>query len=168
MTLADVGEAAGYSRGLPAHCFGSKEGLLRRVAIEIGSHFDALRQAQGKRNPGMDSLRGSIEIYFATNKEGSLPSRAMLVMLSEALLEGSTLREDIVEYNRQVLKGLEGAIRAGQQKGEIRAELKPGPTALLIMGAMRGVMQQQLIMGGPAEPAKQMMLELLERMLVTP
>jgi len=32
MTLAEVGEAAGYSRGLPAHRFGSKAGLLRARA----------------------------------------------------------------------------------------------------------------------------------------
>src|SRR5215213_5887599 len=32
MTLAEVGEAAGYSRGLPAHYFGSKDGLVDALA----------------------------------------------------------------------------------------------------------------------------------------
>ena len=32
MTLAEVGEAAGYSRGLPAHHIGSKAGLVQALA----------------------------------------------------------------------------------------------------------------------------------------
>src|SRR5690606_32978246 len=39
MTLAEVGEAAGYSRGLPAQRFGNKAGLLRALAASIGTRF---------------------------------------------------------------------------------------------------------------------------------
>src|SRR5579864_4693574 len=35
MTLAEVGERAGYSRGLPAHLFGTKANLLCRCAEAI-------------------------------------------------------------------------------------------------------------------------------------
>jgi len=41
MTLAQVGEAAGYSRGLAAHRFGSKAGLLRALAAHINARFVA-------------------------------------------------------------------------------------------------------------------------------
>ncbi|CAN0427695.1 unnamed protein product, partial [Phaeothamnion confervicola] len=41
LTLAEVGEAAGYSRGLPAHRFGSKAGLLRALVAHIHARFQA-------------------------------------------------------------------------------------------------------------------------------
>src|SRR5258708_3482259 len=38
-TLADVGVAAGYSRGLPAHYFGRKSDLVAAVASYIADGF---------------------------------------------------------------------------------------------------------------------------------
>ena len=38
-TLADVGEAAGYSRGLPAHYFETKSGLLAAVVRYLVDNY---------------------------------------------------------------------------------------------------------------------------------
>src|SRR5690349_12121056 len=51
-TLADVGEAAGYSRGLPAHYFGSKEGLVGALAAHIVGDFGRGLQRTDKHPPG--------------------------------------------------------------------------------------------------------------------
>ena len=37
-TLAEVGETAGYSRGLPRHYFGDKDELTVRVALYVAEH----------------------------------------------------------------------------------------------------------------------------------
>jgi AcrR family transcriptional regulator len=54
ITLADVGAAAGYSRGLPAHYFGSKAGLVVALAGQLiggsGKRWTA-------RNPTAAALR---------------------------------------------------------------------------------------------------------------
>jgi len=56
MTLADVGIAAGYSRGLPAHYFGNKTGLLEAIATHIVDGF-ANRLAETPRfKPGIEAL----------------------------------------------------------------------------------------------------------------
>ena len=39
MTLKEVGEAAGYSRGLAGYRFGSKEGLMNHVIRTIGDEW---------------------------------------------------------------------------------------------------------------------------------
>jgi len=166
MTLADVGTAAGYSRGLPAHCFGSKEGLLEQLALQIGTHFNTLRRTSPKRTPGLDSLRAGISLYFDANEHHSAYIRAALIMMSEALLDGTGMRAGIATYNLQSLAGLEANIKAGQQKKEIRDDLDPAATAMMIMGAMRGVMLQYLLHdGAELGQLKQLMLDFVDRVV---
>ena len=64
LTLADAGEAAGYSRGLPSHYFGSKAELLSAIANHIFEWFFAGLRARAKRRPGLDSLIDGIEFFF--------------------------------------------------------------------------------------------------------
>ena len=60
MTLAEVGEAAGYSRGLPAHRFGSKAGLVHALAVTIGARFGQQREQGPALAPGLESIVGNI------------------------------------------------------------------------------------------------------------
>ena len=54
MTLAEVGQAAGYSRGLAAHRFGSKAGLVQALAGYIGEQFGQQRARGPALQPGLD------------------------------------------------------------------------------------------------------------------
>src|SRR2546425_443409 len=44
LTLSEAGERAGYSRGLAAHHYGQKEGLLVALVEQIGKDVRAARQ----------------------------------------------------------------------------------------------------------------------------
>src|ERR1700734_3541086 len=57
-TLAEVGEAAGYSRSLPAHYFGSKEGLVGALATEIVNGFGRSAARTEKHPAGLERLLG--------------------------------------------------------------------------------------------------------------
>lgn len=144
MTLAEVGEAAGYSRGLPAHRFGSKAGLLRALAVHIGERFRKQRDAGRRREPGLDSIRGSVHVYFSRTEPGWTSTRALLVMMTEGFMEGSDLRENAMAYNRSALSFFEHHIRIGVESGEIPPGTDPKTTAVILLGAMRGVMLQWL------------------------
>lgn len=166
MTLSDVGIAAGYSRGLPAHRFGSKEGLLRSLAAYIGERYEARRLAEPKRRHGLDAVRGAVSLYFASNDESSTETRALLAMMSEALLEGAAVGDEIAEYNRKVLTGLEHHIRVGLQNGEIRPDIDPTAAAALVIGAMRGTMMQSLLHDGiDMAKVRDLTLQLVDRVL---
>jgi AcrR family transcriptional regulator len=145
MTLAEVGEAAGYSRGLPAHRFGSKAGLLRALAAHIGERFRSEREAARKLAPGLDSIRGSIDFYFSRTDLNWTATRALLVMMTEGFMEGSELRENVMGYNRSALSFFEQHIRVGIAHGEIVADADPKVTAVVLLGTMRGVMLQRLV-----------------------
>ncbi|HYF58155.1 MAG TPA: TetR family transcriptional regulator [Burkholderiaceae bacterium] len=145
MTLAEVGEAAGYSRGLPAQRFGSKAGLLRALAAHIGERFRDLREAGPPRAPGLDAIRNSIEVYFGRSGADWVTTRALLVMMTEGFMEGSELRANVMAYNRSALAFFESHIRHGLASGEIAPGIDPQATAVILLGALRGTMLQWLV-----------------------
>lgn len=203
MTLAEVGEAAGYSRGLPAHHFGSKAGLLHALAGYIGERFGQQRARGPALQPGLDAILGNIRFYFdrgtraaratrvtrATRAAraahgagtsgaastvlgaGPVPGpaagggeddgaftamRALLVMMNESCMApgtapgeaddaAATLRAEVAAYNRSAVAWFEHHIRVGIAQGEIAPGTPPQTTALILLGAMRGVMLQWLV-----------------------
>lgn len=147
MTLAEVGEAAGYSRGLPAHRFGSKTGLLQRVVLNIGARFEARRLALPQHRPGLDAVRSLVSTYFVRDDTRWIETRALLVMMTEGFMEDSELNPYIGEYIRSSISRLEQHIRDGIALGEIRADIDPTTAATLLLGALRGVLHQRLVLG---------------------
>lgn len=146
MTLAEVGEAAGYSRGLPAHRFGSKAGLLHALAGYIGERFGQQREKGPRPAPGLDAILGNIHFYFGRKGEAFTATRALLVMMTESCMEpGTDLRAEVAAYNRSALAWFEQHIRSGIERGEIAPDNDPAITAVILLGAMRGVMLQWLV-----------------------
>ena len=145
LTLAGVGTAAGYSRGLATHRFGSKAGLLRALAAHITARFQAQIRAAPRRKPGLDALRGSIAVYFGRSDQHWTTTRALLVMMTEGLMDDAELRTDMAAYNRQALVFFETEIGHGMAAGEIRSDTDPAAAAVMLLGALRGVMLQSLL-----------------------
>ena len=145
LTLAEVGAAAGYSRGLATHRFGNKAGLLRALAAHINARFhDQLRAAPPRRD-GLDAIRGNIRVYFGRSDRNWTTTRALLVMMTEGFMEGAELKSDMAAYNRLALAFFEQHLRSGIAQGEIRDDIEPAGTAVLLLGSLRGVMLQWLL-----------------------
>ena len=163
MTLAEVGEAAGYSRGLPAHRFGSKAGLLQALAGYIGERFGQQRARGARPAAGLAAILGNIHFYFSRRGGAWTATRALMVMMSEVCMappaqpatdppaapaaakHDAGLRADVAAYNRSALAWFEQHLRTGMAQGEIAADTDPALTAVILLGAMRGVMQQWLV-----------------------
>ena len=171
MTLAEVGEAAGYSRGLPAHRFGSKAGLLQALAGYIGERFGQQRARGARPAAGLAAILGNIHFYFSRRGGAWTATRALMVMMSEVCMappaqpatdppaapaaakHDAGLRADVAAYNRSALAWFEQHLRTGMAQGEIAADTDPALTAVILLGAMRGVMQQWLVDGQIKLPA---------------
>lgn len=146
MTLAEVGQAAGYSRGLAAHRFGSKAGLVQALAGYIGEQFGQQRARGVALQPGLAAILGNIRFYFGRRGAAWLSSRALLVMMNEACIEAQPeLRPVVAAYNRNALAWFEQHIATGIAQGEIAPANDPAITAVILLGAMRGVMLQWLV-----------------------
>lgn len=147
-TLAEVGEAAGYSRGLAGHYFGSKTGLLRVITQQINdAFFNELKKA-APVNPGLEAIVSFVTVYLSRRDAEWINTRALLLLMTEALLDASENTDQMVNYNTSVLKYLEDHIRVGITNGEIDKAVSPVVGAEFIVGTLRGVMLQRLLRGG--------------------
>lgn len=136
-SLADVGEAAGFSRGLPAHYFGRKEELLSRVAHHVVQQYASSLIRLPRSEPGLPRLAATIRQY--ARGMASLGNRALGLLVAQAVVEPG-LRGTIGELNARGFKGLEDQIRAGVASGNIVAGVDAPAQARLIYAFLRGQM----------------------------
>jgi len=140
LTLGEVGEAAGYSRALPAHHFGNKEGLLKALAVYIRESFS---QKNLQRNPkpraGLEAILATASLYLARAQTQDMGAKAMYAIITEASVSRGPLLADVQAQNRLTLEFLEAQIRVGIQQGEIRQDVSPSAQAAIIIGMLRGI-----------------------------
>src|SRR6185312_13295349 len=77
LTLARVGERAGYSRGLVTHHFGSKQTLIERLARATQTGFVP---GLADLPPGLDRLLRLIGGYVSALAELGVLNRAFLLL----------------------------------------------------------------------------------------
>ncbi|RWA46446.1 hypothetical protein AU476_36200 [Cupriavidus sp. UYMSc13B] len=147
MTLGEVGERAGYSRGLPAHHYGSKEGLLKALIVHIVEEFRAARVAAALQ-PGLDSVLGTMRMYLERSGRRDRGLLAMHVLFSDVFVSGGELATALEAFNDSTLAHFRDQIRIGMRSGEIRADADPAAQAILILGILRGL-SAQFYLGPP-------------------
>jgi AcrR family transcriptional regulator len=138
-TLADVGEAAGYSRGLAPHYFKTKERLLQATARYVHEQYGALLGAK-KAKPGLETIIRILELV-CTMRSGKA-AKAVSLMQKEAFFDTFGLRDIFKKYNREALRRIENEIKAGMANGEIRKSVNPRAEAAVLLSLVRGVRAQ--------------------------
>lgn len=142
MTLGDVGETAGYSRGIAAHYFKSKDGLLQAAAEDIYEHYSRLLGGDSTR-PGLETIFQFVDLSCTTRRLPS--SRAMYLMQKDAFFNTAGLAGILKKYNRQALNRLEREIRVGIANGEIRKDADPKSEAMILLAMTRGIRSQWIL-----------------------
>lgn len=126
-TLKDVGELAGYSRGLASYRFGSKEGLFREILAVGRRQWGAeLARAVGDKE-GLQALLAATEAFrnFLVNAPDHY--RAMLILWYESIGQASAvtakLREQHAAQRRDVQRWVEQGVTAGDIDPDVDADL---------------------------------------------
>ena len=136
-SLADVGEAAGFSRGLPAHYFGRKEVLLSRVAEHVVAQYGRSLAQLPRSEPGLPRLAATVRQY--ARGMSSKGNRALGLLVAQAVVEPG-LRDTISELNARGFEALEAQIRAGVAAGNVASDVDAPAQARLIYAFLRGQM----------------------------
>ena len=147
MTLAEVGEAAGVSRGLASHHFGNKAGLLRALTLEINKSFEEAMKASPPSKSGLEAVLNYVSVYLGRKDRKWTNTRTLLLLMAEALIEGSQNAGVLAGYMKRMFDYLEENIRVGIESGEIHGAVSPRLGAETVIGALRGVMLQRLVEG---------------------
>ena len=88
-------------------------------------------------------------------------------MMTESLMPPAAgLREEMAAYNRAALAWFEQHIRIGIERGNIAPDTHPVSTAVVLLGAMSGVMRQWLVdVRIKLAPVRDRLLQMTEQVL---
>jgi AcrR family transcriptional regulator len=140
MTLATVGERAGYSRSLATARFGSKGKLLEALVEEIVVRWDVQTvEPQTQGLTGLEALRvllnGIKDAYARDPRSLSI----LYALIFEAVGPVPELHDRFVAFHMNQRKRIATYLRNGVEDGSIRAGVDPELQAALIVAQLRGV-----------------------------
>ncbi|MGO9606547.1 MAG: TetR/AcrR family transcriptional regulator [Candidatus Binataceae bacterium] len=142
-TLAEIGDAAGYTYGLITNRFGSKGNLIRAVTRYVQSYFARRTFAEVESLTGLAALKALVQTYLT--RVDSPGRRALYVLIGEALGPVPEIRPDMAQADENFRRNLQKQIERGVASGEIRSDLDPGAQAALMVATLRGISFQRLI-----------------------
>jgi len=133
VSLAEVGAAAGYSRGIVNHHFGSKVQLLEEL-LAYTQRFDVPPDAA----TGLARLTDFVTAYLEGMHERSPRSEAFLKLWTESAGAEPSLAPLFAERDAGFREVLAQHIRDGVDDGSIRADVDAEVGAVAIIGVLRG------------------------------
>ena len=143
-TLADVGEAAGYSRGLPAHYFKTKAGLLTAVVQYLVEDYFRRPTFQGRQRVTIDDIVAEITSFMEVAKKNPLAAKAFMAAMAGSL-SNPALAEATQKHNAAIIAKYEDGIRNGIKHGDIDSGIRAHSWAIMLMAATRGIVAQWLL-----------------------
>lgn len=146
MTLARVGTAAGYSRGLADYHFGSKSALIQEVVRAIGSGVrrDVLVPAV-RGTHGLPAVLRMMDAYFDGVRRAPTRFLALYVLIGESLATVPEIREILATQNVRFRDALQVQITEGIEDGTIRADVEVVASAAFVLSVIRGGALQWLL-----------------------
>ena len=144
-TLKDIGELAGYSRGLANYRFGSKDGLL----AELFTYFDGLWKTHLESHVG--ELTGFAALKAAETALRDFLSleadymRAMYILWYESLGHESETRARLSDHHTVYRKDVRRWVSEGIADGEIRESVNAEQFAVQYCAFVFGIVYQWLV-----------------------
>jgi AcrR family transcriptional regulator len=144
-TLKEVGELAGYSRGLAGYRFGSKGGLFAFVVKSIGEEWlrELTRVTEGRS--GLEALTAAADAHRRFCVEAPDHVRAFYILWFESIGPGSGYRDVIAAIHERRQRDVVAWIRGGIEAGTIDPGVDPESVAAQFCAAIIGIVYQWLL-----------------------
>jgi TetR/AcrR family transcriptional regulator, fatty acid metabolism regulator protein len=141
VTLADIAEQVGVSKGLISYYFPKKEdvfvAVLEQIAERLTTDFDSFRRADAS---SFDKLKMIFNNLFGNEKRARRYYTVVIDYMAQAIRE-----RQVQEYTQLIYDSyrryMEEIISEGISTGEFR-EVEPRRTASMVLGMMEGLMLQ--------------------------
>lgn len=141
-SMAQIGERAGYSRGLANHHFGSKSALIERLAQHAQEAFSESLLFPNA-GTGLDAVLTIVRTYLRHFEAPTPASRALLVMWGATFPAQSSV-DGIAEADDRFRLAVAKLVELGQADGSVRAEVGPAAFSVALVGMVRGITAQYL------------------------
>jgi AcrR family transcriptional regulator len=158
--LTDVGLGAGYSRGLAAMRFGTKAGLLSRVARHVTSNWlTHLRMTVGQKT-GLAAVLAAIDAQERAIVKTPAEMRALYAIFFQSSDPSAEYRVDVARSLTAQRRDLANWMREARDAGEIPSSVDPSRIAGQVLSSMIGIVYQWIM--DPAASAPEMHRDLKE------
>ncbi|MEM8491932.1 MAG: TetR family transcriptional regulator [Pseudomonadota bacterium] len=144
-TLKEIGEVAGYSRGLASYRFGSKDGLW----MELFARFDDIWKShlreylQGK--VGLEAIRLAMRAQRDFFHREPSYLRAMYILWYESLGKESGIRAKLAGHHRIYRRDVKRWVEEGQAAGDISTDIDADNFSASYCAHMFGTIYQWVV-----------------------
>lgn len=166
MTLKDVGELAGYSRGLAGHRFGSKTGLFSTLVRSVGEDWlEELGSAVDGKS-GLAAILAATDTHFRFVSERDKRIRAFYILWFHSIGPDPDLKQVIAHIHERRQRDVEGWIRGGIAHGSIADGINVSGIAEHFCAAIIGIVYQWLASPADVESIRQLHEGLKQQMVM--
>jgi AcrR family transcriptional regulator len=158
--LTDVGLQAGYSRGLAAMRFGTKAGLLSRVARHVTANWIAHLSAAVGEKRGLPAVLAAIDAQEHAIVETPAEMRALYAIFFHSSDPSAEYRVDVARTLTAQRRDLANWMREAEDAGELPSSLDPSRLAGQALSSMIGIVYQWIM--DPAAPVFELHRDLKE------
>jgi AcrR family transcriptional regulator len=143
-TLREVGEAAGYSRGLASNRFGTKEDLFAELIDVFNERWKKESTAFVGNRTGLAAFDAANEniIHFMNTNSDYI--RAMFILYYETVGSSTVMRERLAEQHSAYRRAIGRYISQGIEEGTIKQSVEPSKVALQYTSFFFGLVYQWL------------------------
>jgi AcrR family transcriptional regulator len=139
VTLAEIGQRAGYSRGLASHHFGTKSNLMAAVVDHlVQTMLDIHPRAAADGLSGADVLRHWVSISIDQIRTDRAKMRAYFGIVA-AYGGDEAVRDAFHRENEAILGYLAEAVDAGKKDGSLESDMNRVDLATAIAAMARGI-----------------------------
>jgi AcrR family transcriptional regulator len=144
-TLKDIGEIAGYSRGLANYRFGSKDGLMLELFARFDTRWKEHLGSYIKHQSGIKAVLAAADALRDFLKLESNYMRAMYILWYESLGHESEIRNRLADHHNRYRQDATQWITEGIASGEIDPEINAEQFAVQYCAFIFGVVYQWLV-----------------------
>ena len=155
-TLKEVGELAGYSRGLASARFGNKGALSAFIVRAVGEEWLAALGAAVKDKVGLGAICAALDAHYLFVTEGSDRIRAFYSLWFDSIGPDPALKQVIANVHERRQRDVEAWIRGGIRHGEVAPEVPVASIAQQFCAAVIGIVYQWLVRPEATETIRQL------------
>ncbi|MFA7596404.1 MAG: TetR/AcrR family transcriptional regulator [Novosphingobium sp.] len=144
-TLKDVGERAGYSRGLASNRFGSKEVLFSQMVRDFNRKWASGLKGFVEDRTGLAAFMSAFDAveYFLMNH--TIEMQALYILWFESMTSHTVVRRRLAANHSAYRRDAERWVREGIEEGAIRPSIDPSCFAVEFAALIFGLVYQWLV-----------------------
>jgi len=144
-TLKDVGQTAGYSRGLASSRFGSKDALFFELLDQFNRRWKEDSATAVGLQAGLNAFRSANKGLINFFKNEAKFIRVMYLIAYETVGSSDLMRNQLSEQHEAYRHGVARWLRDAIAAGEVKKSISPERIAVQYVASVFGIIYQWLV-----------------------